>query len=688
VSGLDCLFAPHSIAVLGVSRNPAKLGFRLLQNIKDGGYAGRLYPVNPSRESILGLGSIASPEELPSGIDLALVSLPASAVPEAITALAARQVRAAVVLSSGFGEVDEHGSDVQDRMHAAARHAGLRLVGPNCMGVYSAPARLNGTYFWDLPRVDGGVAVVSQSGAYGGLIFRHLGARGLGVSRFVSIGNQADVDVADLLDYLTDDPATRLIACFVEALRDGRRFVDVAGRAARAKPVVVLKGGRSDAGRRAAGSHTGSLAGSYEAYRAACDRAGVVLADETEEFFDAIEALATAGGVRPAAASVAIVTVSGGPSVIAADAAERAGLVVPALDEMVRRDLRQLLPSFAAVGNPVDLTPQVEPARIAPAIRSVLDDASVAGAIAVNVGLDIPEFADAVVSASEATAKPVVAFTADAPSITSRFRERGVPVLASPERAVRAWRALWTARPRRAPEGLEPLALSADVAAELETSSGALPYRLARRLLESAGVQFCAEDVALTAESAAAAAAALGYPVVVKADAPGLLHRTDVGGVKLDVPDRAALLDACHDLRARIGATAFVVQKRLPPGPEILIGGRRDETFGPVVLAGVGGVLTEALREVSMRLSPVDAEEARAMLAEGAVGRLLASPRGPERDGLARAIVGVARLLDAAPRIVEIDVNPMIVWAGSAFAVDAVVILDDGVTASRFAKES
>jgi acetate---CoA ligase (ADP-forming) len=688
VSGLDALFAPRSIAVLGVSRNPAKLGFRLLQNVRDGGYAGRLYPVNPSREPILGLESIASAEELPSDVDLALVSLPASAVPEAIIALAERRVHAAVVLSSGFGEVDRHGSDVQERMHAAARQAGLRLVGPNCMGVYSAPARLNGTYFWDLPRVEGGVAVVSQSGAYGGLIFRHLGARGLGVSRFVSIGNQADVDVAELVDYLTDDPTTTLIACFVEALRDGRRFVDAATRAARAKPVVVLKGGRSDAGRRAAGSHTGSLAGSYEAYRAACDRAGVVLADDTEEFFDAIEALATAGSVRPAAPSVAIVTVSGGPSVVAADAAERAGLSVPPLGEMVRRHLRQLLPSFAAVGNPVDLTPQVEPARIAPAIRSVLDDPSIAGAIAVNVGLDMLEFADGVVSASAATAKPVVAFTADAPEVASRFKERGVPVLASPERAVRAWRALWTARPRRRPDTGEGLTLPADVAAVLETSCGALPYRLARRLLETAGVQFCAEHVAPTPEAAAAAAAALGYPVVVKADEPGLLHRTDAGGVKLDVPDRAAVLDACHELRARLGATAFIVQTRLPPGREILVGGRRDETFGSVVLAGLGGVLTEALREVSMRLTPVDADDARAMLAEGAVGRVLANPRGAERDVLARAIVGVARLLETAPRIVEIDVNPMIVWAGSAFAVDAVVILDDGARASRFAKEA
>src|SRR3989449_2466571 len=269
MAGLDPIFAPRTIAVLGVSRNPAKLGHRLLQNVKESGFPGTVYPVNPSGEAILGFASVPSIDALPEGIDLALVSLPAATVPDAIRALAARRARAAVVLSSGFGEVDDAGRGTQAAMLATARAAGLRLVGPNCMGVYSAPARLNGTYFWDLPRVDGGIGVVSQSGAYGGLIMRHLGSRGLGVSRFLSIGNQADIDIAEVIEYLADDTHTTLIACFVEALRDGRRFVDVAMRATAGKPVVMLKGGRSEAGRRAAGSHTGSLAGSYDMYRPA-----------------------------------------------------------------------------------------------------------------------------------------------------------------------------------------------------------------------------------------------------------------------------------------------------------------------------------------------------------------------------------------------------------------------------------
>jgi acyl-CoA synthetase (NDP forming) len=680
MTDLTALFAPKAIAVLGVSRNPAKLGYRLLQNVKESGFAGAVYPVNPSGESILGLDTVRTIEGLPDGVDLALVSLPAAAVPEAIKALAARHVRAAVILSSGFGEVDDDGRTMQRDLLATARTAGLRLVGPNCMGVYSAPASLNGTYFWDLPRAAGGISIVSQSGAYGGLIFRHLGGRGLGVARFVSIGNQADVEIAEVLEWLVDDPATTLIACFVEALRDGPRFLVAARRAAGRKPIVMLKGGRSEAGRRAAGSHTGSLAGAWEVYRAACASARVVLAEETEEFFDAIETLVTIPERRPRAPGVAVLTVSGGPSVVAADTAEREGLMVPALDEATRAALRAVLPPFAAVGNPVDLTPQVEPARIAAAVRRVLDEPAIAGVVAVNVGLDIREFADGIVAAAHGTGKPAVAFTADAPDITARFRAGGVPVLASPKRAVRAWRALWRARPAAPAMALPAPALSPESRRALDTTRGPLPYTLARRVLEDAGLRFCREVVALSVDEAVAAAERLGYPVVVKADATGLTHKTEVGGVVLDVRDAAAVRAACVALRGRAGAARFVVQERMAPGVELLLGARRDEVFGPVVVVGAGGVLTETVREVSVRLATLAQGEAEAMLDGGVLPRLLAGPRGlrPVAPApLVAAIHAVAALMLAEPRLAEIDVNPLIAAGADVVAVDALVIAAD-----------
>lgn len=683
MTGLDALFAPSSVAVLGVSRSPAKLGHRLLQNVLEGGFGGRVFPVNPAGEPILGVPSVPSVAALPEPVDLALVSLPAPAVPAAIEALAAQRARAAVVLSSGFGEVDDDGRSSQRGLLAAARAAGLRLVGPNCMGVYSAPARLNGTYFWDLPRLEGGISIVSQSGAYGGLIFRGLGGRGLGVARFLSIGNQADVDVAEVLAWLGADPRTSLVVCFVEALRDGRRFVDVAARVTARKPVVVLKGGRSDAGRRAAGSHTGSLAGAWDVYRAAFRRAGVVAADETDELFDAVETLAAGGARRPRGRRVAVLTVSGGPSVVAADTAEREGLLVPALDDATQKALRALLPPFAAVGNPVDLTPQVDPARIADVVRLVLGHPEIDGAIAIDVGLDIAAFAGALVGGVEATGKPAVAFVADAPGIAARLAAAGIPVLPGPERAVRGWRALWLASraaAARPAAGAASRTLPEDVAAMLTAApAGPLPYRSARRLLEAAGVAFCREAVAASADEAVRAADALGYPVVVKADAPGLTHRTEVGGVRVGLASAAAVREACDELAARAGARAFVVQEQRR-GVELLLGARRDEVFGPVVALGVGGVLAEVLRDVSLRLAPLAPDEAEEMLAEGARPRLLAGPRGlpaVEPGAVVDALRAVADLIVAAPRIREIDVNPVIAAGARAVAVDALVVLDD-----------
>jgi acetyltransferase len=681
LSGLDPLFAPRSVAVLGVSRQPAKLGYRLLQNVRASGYAGDVFPVNPSGEPILGYRTFPDIRDLPEGVDLALVSLPAPAVPEAVRALAARGVRTAVILSSGFGEVDAGGRDAQAELLALARAAGLRLVGPNCMGVFSGPARLNGTYFWDLPGAGtdaprAGVAIVSQSGAYGGLIFRHLGYRSIPVSRFLSIGNQADVDIAETLDFLADDPATTLVGCFVEALRDGPRFVEVAARTTLRKPVIVLKGGRSDAGRRAAGSHTGALAGTYDAYRAAFRRAGVVVADETDEFFDALETL-HAVPMRPARPGVAVITVSGGPSVVAADTAERVGLDVPALPPGVQASLRALLPPFAATGNPVDLTPQVDPGRIAAAIDLVLAQPSIGGAVAVDVGLDILELADALVSASTAWGKPVVAFTADAPRLAERLRSGRVPVLGSPERAVRAWRALWASRPR--PRASPLRAVSATVADQVAAAPmGPLPYAAARALLEACGIRFCREAVAAGPDQAAAAAASIGYPVVVKAEVRGLTHKTEAGAVRLGLGDAAAVRAACRELRAALGADRFIVQEQVGAGVELLIGARRDETFGPVVALGTGGILAEVIRDVSVRLAPLDEDEAMEMLSEGARPRLLAGPRSLPAVSpvpVVAALRAVSELVAVAPRIVELDINPLIARGADVVAVDALVVL-------------
>ena len=375
--------------------------------------------------------------------------------------------------------------------------------------------------------------------------------------------------------------------------------------------------------------------------------------------------------------AIAVITVSGGPSVVAADAAEQAGLSVPALSDDARAGLRALLPSFAAVGNPVDLTPQVAPERIAPAVRLVFEQPEVAGVVAVDVGLDIPELADAIVAAARATGKPAVAFTADAPGIAERLRAGGVPVLPGPERAVRAWRALWRAGARVAAPPA-PVALR-DIAPVLDDApAGPLPYALARRALEAYGVVFCRERTATSEDEAIAAAEAIGYPVVVKADAPDLLHKTEAGGVYSSVRDAGAVREAFRDARSRLGAPRVIVQEHVADGVELLIGARRDPVFGPVVAVGTGGILAEAIRDVSLALAPVGADEALMILREGLRARLLAGVRGrPTCDDapLIAAIMAVGDLIAACPRVVEVDVNPLIASSTRAVAVDALVIL-------------
>lgn len=449
---MEAVFRPRSVAVYGASRDERKLGHTLLRNVLSGGFDGRVEAVNPAGGVILGVRAVAG---LEAPVDLALVSVPAPAAPVAIADAARAGCRAAIVLASGFGETGAGGRAAEARLAATARAAEMRLVGPNCMGVLSACSGgwLNGSYFWRLPDpppragfagtpgVAGRISMVSQSGAFGGVFLAEARRRGLGLARFLSVGNSADVIETDALEWLAADPDTGVIGLFVEAFREGRRFVAAARRAALSgRPVVVLKAGRGSAGARAAASHTGSLAGRHGAVQAAFARAGVIEAESSDAFFDALQALA--GEAAPRGRRIAVLTISGGPGVLASDAAERLGLELPSPAESTVRRLRELAPSFAATGNPVDLTPQCPPERFCEAIRAVFEDPAYDGVVAINCGLDVLEFGQGVAEARTQTGKPVTAFVLDVPGIEALLREAGVPLLASPERAVAAFAAL------------------------------------------------------------------------------------------------------------------------------------------------------------------------------------------------------------------------------------------------------
>jgi len=433
---LDGLFIPNSIAVYGASASDSrKLGNILLRNAVSG--AGEVLAVHPSAGDIDGIPAVP---QLDRPVDLALISVPGHRVEGAVSDAAAAGAKAGIVLSSGFGETGAAGRAAQDRIAAIAGSAGMRLVGPNCMGVVSHLGEgrwLNGSYFWSIPDKAGGLSFVSQSGAFGGMFFAHMRLSGLGLSRFLSVGNSADVTVTDALEWLGDDPRTTAVGLFIEGFDDGRRFVDVARKITARKPVVVLKAGKMAAGAKAAASHTGSMAGNHAAVQAGMRRAGVIEAAGTEAFFDAMDAAAV-GLCDKSVRDIAIVTISGGPSVLAADAAERAGLRLPPLaDETVRR-LGALVPAFAALGNPIDLTPQCPLDHFVPAIEAIYSDPAIKGVVAINCGLDFPQFGTGVARGVAQSGKPTTAYVLDAPGVEAELAGAGVLRFASPERAVAA----------------------------------------------------------------------------------------------------------------------------------------------------------------------------------------------------------------------------------------------------------
>lgn len=443
VNALDALFEPKSVAVYGASATDAgKLGNTLLSNLA-GGRADtplEVVCVHPSADRI---GAQRTVRSLDRHVDLAVVSVPARAAESAVDDAVGGGAKVIVVLSSGFGESGRDGRAIQDRLVATTRGTGTRLVGPNCMGVVShlgGESWLNGSYFWSVPRRAGRLSFLSQSGAFGGMFLAEVRRRELGFARFLSLGNSADLEITEALQWLGADQQTDVIAVFAEGLRDGRAFVEAASAITSHKPVVMLKGGRSTAGARAAAGHTGTLAGSSRAYDAAFRRAGVTAVDSSERFFDTLTAFATPT-LRSHGSRVAIVTISGGPGVLASDAAEQAGLVLPALPAERQRRIREYAPDFAATANPVDLTPQCPPERFAAAIAEVYEEDSVDGVIVINCGLDIREFGIGVARAHAATGKPTTAFLLDVPGVQGEIAAAGIPCLSSPEAAVRAFAA-------------------------------------------------------------------------------------------------------------------------------------------------------------------------------------------------------------------------------------------------------
>lgn len=685
VASVRIFLEPRSVAVIGASRDPSKIGSIVVRNLLTLGYRGRILPINPQAGEIESLPTFAAVRDVPGEVDLAVIAVPLAHVDAVIDDCIAKGVRGILLLTAGYSETGAEGRDRERALLSRLRAAGIRLIGPNCFGVINTdPAvRLN-TSFSSIQPLEGSVGLMTQSGALGQAILDYARLLNLGLSHFVSVGNKADISGNDLLQYWLQDDRTKVVLLYLESFGNPAKFSLIARELAARKPIVCVKSGRSRAGARAASSHTGSLAGSDRAAEALFRQCGVIRTNTLEELFDAATLLAHQP--LPRGPRVAILTNAGGPAIMAADACEAAGLELATLDDRTVHALREFLPPAASVANPVDMIAGADAEDYARAMRALLDDPNVDSVLVLFVPLHpgSPERVARAIreSVPDACAKPVLATFLSAQGMPPVLA--GIPSYRFPEGAVTALaRALRYARWRSRPAGRRAAFTDIDerrarsiVEAVRVRGGGWLTAGEVHDLLSAAGVPFARAHVAESLESALRAARSIGFPVVLKALGPSILHKTEVGGVLLNLADDAAIERAWHDLSGRLGErmTAVLVQQTIRRGVEILIGATFDEVFGHIIAYGPGGTLVDLIEDVALRLVPLTDLDAADMLAEVRATRLLRGWRGapPADEAIVREIIlRLSALLDLCPEIEEVDFNPTMVLERGAFVVDA-----------------
>jgi len=708
---LDPVLRPRSVAVIGASRQPNSIGWQIVDNLLRYGFQGAVYPINPKAEFIHSIPAFPSVAAVGRPVDLAVITVPKEHVPAVLRDCVEAGVRGVVVISAGFKEVGGGGIERERELVEILRGTGIRMVGPNCMGVMNTAddVRMNATFAPIMPP-PGPVAFMSQSGAMGLSVLDYAHAYGIGFSSFVSAGNKADVSGNDLLEYWEHDPSTTTVLMYLENFGNPARFVELARRISRRKPICVVKSGRTGAGQRAAASHTGALAGTELATEAVIAQSGVIRAQTVEELFDL--AMAFSNQPLPQGNRVAIVTNAGGPGIMIADACEANGLTVTPLTPETERTLRSRLPEEASVRNPVDMIASARPESYEFALDCVLTDPNVDAAFAAFVpplGIQTRDVAEAIVRVNARhPEKPLLAVLMGReglPAGLEQLHDASVPGYIFPESAARALGAMWRYRERQdLPEG-HPATFTVDdkaVAAILDRvaaqGGGKVPEPDALRILEAYGIavtpwRFVPDenDFEKLAAGAANAAAALGFPVALKIVDPRVTHKTDVGGVALGLMDRTAIKEAAQAMMDRVAASGgppgpdappparpagagLLVQRMAPEGREIIVGLTRVPRVGTMVMFGLGGVYVEVLRDVQFRLVPLLDTDARRMIDEVRMAGLLGSVRGqPARDrkALEETLLRVSQLAVRHPRIAEMDINPLIALAHGVVAVDA-----------------
>jgi len=689
MNSLDMFFKPNSVAIIGASSEEKKLGHAVLKNVIDGGYTGNIYPINPNADSILGYKCFKSVLDIPGDVDLAVFVIPSKFVNPVMRECAQKGVKGAIVITAGFKETGLEGAKLEKELKEIIKSNNIKLIGPNVLGLIDTHNNLNASFASFMPK-RGNIGFISQSGAFATAIMDWAAANDIGFSKFISIGNKADINEVDLLEVLKDDSNTDVILMYLESIDNGRSFMEVAYKTSKIKPIIVLKSGTTAAGAKAATSHTGSLAGSDQAYTSAFKQCGVIRASTVEDLFD----LAIGFAYQPLLNSdnIAIVTNAGGPGIMASDAIENFGLRIANLSNNTIETLRINLPPAAAVYNPVDVLGDALADRYEFALRNVLKDENVDGVMVIltpQVYTQAMQTAECIVGAKNPK-KPIFSIFMGGKTIAGAVKylmENSVPNYSFPERAAFVFRSMherkiWLSKP-------EPVYKKFDTKFDLAAKSLRSPERSkrpslgdweVREVFEGYGFNLPKTLLATTSLEASDFAEKLGFPVVMKIASPDILHKTDVGGVKVGLKSKDEVIRAFDDIM--ISARRYfpdaeiwgvTIQQMLPPGKDVIIGSVKDPQFGHMIMFGLGGIYVEVLKDVSFRIVPVSEIDAINMIKEIKSFKLLSGTRGEkgvDQNAIVDAILRVSNLVTDFPEIVELDINPLRVFEEGAVAID------------------
>jgi acetyltransferase len=658
------IFEPRSVAVLGASNDSNKFGGRITENLIKDGYKGTIYPVNRTESEIMGLRAYASLGDLPESPELVLVTIPAAAAPGGIAEAVAVKAKAAVVYGAGFAEAGPKGKALQDELQRHLAGGGLRMIGPNCLGIRNMHFPMNAAT-GAVPPVAGSISMLTQSGSFGNAAARAFRDMGVGFANYASIGNMLDISHSELIHWCGADAHTSVITIFAEGIKDIDALLDAIGEVASRKPIVVLKAGRSPPGQKASMSHTSSLGADGRVTASLFREAGATVVNSMQELFDTSAAFALANGRYPKGRRIAIFTVAGGPGVVATDHCYDEGLELPPLDEKLAK-WRPELPPFAGLSNPVDVTGQTKLSLFAPVLQSTADE--VDAVIAIALGLDIPEYGEAVVKAAEN--KPIICCMIS-PNCEKLFAEKGVANFHSVERSVRSMRHL-------VDRGTSDLTVpqKGNVLPLRPIAVGLHRESISKTYLARYGMPVTRETEVNTEDEAVAAARKIGYPLAVKVSSDKLAHKSDLGGVILGIRDEDSLRANFRRMQQRFPAAAVLIQEMVDPGLELIIGGQRMDVTGPVVMIGIGGLFAEVLDDVVFCRAPATKQSVIAALSHLQSQKLLNGYRGQkatDRDRVADIAVTLSEIMAGNPTIKEVDLNPVISHAGGAVIVDALI---------------